>query len=175
MKLMIPLLILSLGLPAAAKPKKERRAHGAHVHGHAALAISFEGAQGRLDFRTPADAIVGFEHEAKTVAQKETVRANSEKFEKGLAEMVKWDASLNCRFEKAATQIKREKDDGHHSEFVAQADIACDKSPAETKVTFDFLKMFPKLRDVDATLLVDNLQKSAEIRSSGVAVELKAP
>lgn len=175
MKFLLPFLIASLCLPAVAKTKKGHRAHGSHVHGHAALALSFEGANGKLDFRTPADAIVGFEHEAKTGPQKEAVRAGTEKFEKGLGDFVKWEASLNCRFEKTATKIVRDKNDGHHSEFVAQADVVCDKSPAGTTVIFDFLGTFPKLRDVDATLLVDNLQKSAEIRASGVKVELKAP
>lgn len=166
----------ALSVHAAEGKKKEshhHREHGAHQHGHGELSIAFEGTKGRLEFKTPADSIYGFEHEPKTVAQKKKVEEASKKFESSIGEMVKWDASLGCKYANAKTETLRDKDEANHSEFSASFDIVCDKSPAGTTVTFDFPRVFPKLRDVDATVLVDNLQKSADIKKPGTPLDLK--
>jgi hypothetical protein len=42
-----------------------------------------------------------------------------------------------------------------------------------TKIIFNFQKFFPRLKDVDAQIIVDSLQKSAEIKANGTSVELK--
>jgi hypothetical protein len=56
---------------------------------------------------------------------------------------------------------------------VAMFDVTCLKSPAGSKITFNFQKIFPKINDLDVQILVGDLQKAVEAKKNGTTVELK--
>lgn len=171
MKSVIAFTVLSLSLSAFAAEKHEHREHGAHVHGSANLSIAFEGAQGKVEFKSPSESLFGFEHAAKSAADKKAVDDAFKKFESNIAEMIAFDKSLNCQFTKDKIDIVFESK--NHSDTAASFSVKCAKSPAGTTLTFNFQKFFPNLKDVDAQIIADTVQKSAEAKANGTSVELK--
>jgi hypothetical protein len=167
---LIVISVFAFGFSALAK-KTEHRHHGAHVHGKGQMSIAFDGAKGEIDFHTAAIGIVGFEHAAKSAADKKTKDDAFAKFENQIMNMVHFDGELNCKYAKKSMDMKKDSD-GDHSDFNAQFVVQCDKSPAGTKVVFNF-SMWPGMHEVDATVLVGNLQKTATINAQPVTLELK--
>lgn len=172
------LLILSTP-PAKAHSGK------AHVHGAGELAIAFEKNQGRIEFRSAAEAILGFEHEARTPEEKKVLAEVRQRFEKEIATMVKLDPAIQCRFETsridAGTKVEAEPKEkpakhghkgGGHADFVAEFALSCQKSPRGGSLTVDFSKL-KRLKKVAITVLVDDLQKSARYQGQPVKVDLQ--
>jgi hypothetical protein len=53
-----------------------------HVHGHAALEVAVDGNRLQLNFTSPLDNLVGFEHAPRTDKQKDAVRRMAEQLNK---------------------------------------------------------------------------------------------
>lgn len=165
----LPALFLACSVYAA--EKHEHREHGAHVHGAAALSIAFDGAQGKIEFKSPSESLFGFEHAAKSDADKKAMDEAFKKFESNIADMISFEKNLACQFSKDKIEVVFEGK--NHSDTTAAFSIKCAKSPVGSKLVFNIQKQFPKLKDVDAQIIADTVQKSAEIRSNGTTVELK--
>lgn len=173
-------LFVVLCVPAMAREKHHHghhhsRSHGAHQHGVGELSLAFEGTSGKLELRAPSESFWGFEHEAKTAAQKKAVSEAKAKLERELAGMVKLDPSLNCVFQKGEIRESRERKNSGHSEIEVRSTVECEKSPLGSKLSMGFTGIFPKLKTVQATLLVDSLQKSVKVTDAETVVELKGP
>lgn len=166
----VTLLFLSLNL--SAKEKKEHRHHEAHVHGGAALNIAFDQLKGKIEFRAASAGVVGFEHVAKSDKDKKTVSEIISHMDANIAKMIQFDSSLGCIFTKEKIEMVPESDSSAHSDFVAGFSVVCTKSVVGSKVTFDFTS-FKKIKDLDVTVLADAVQKTAEVKSKPVVLELK--
>jgi hypothetical protein len=174
MKSLLFLFVSVLAISASAKNKAHRE-HEAHEHGAATLAIAFDNSKGKVEFKGAAEGVLGFEHQVKTEKDKKTVADAVLKFEKGIAQMVAFDASLKCQFQKEMIGSVPEKGhagSGEHSEWVANFTVACEKSPVGTTVKIDFSGI-KGLHDVDVTVLAEGIQKSAEFKKAPVSIELK--
>ena len=86
--------------------------------------------------------------------------------------MVQFDSSLGCKIqpekidmqsEETGKDHAKEKHHGEHSNFVANFNVACEKSVTGSKMKIDFTT-FPKLNDLDITVLVGDLQKKRIIK-----------
>ncbi len=53
-----------------------------HVHGHAVLQVAVDGNRLQLNFRSPLDNLIGFEHAPRTDKQKDAVRRMAEQLNK---------------------------------------------------------------------------------------------
>ncbi|MBX3039979.1 MAG: DUF2796 domain-containing protein [Bdellovibrionaceae bacterium] len=171
---------LVLSSPAFAQKKHSHehhhhghRSHGAHQHGVGELSLAFEGMTGNLELRAPSESFWGFEHAAKTEAQKKTVAAAKTKLEQELAAMIKFDAALGCSFEKGDVKEHREKKNSKHSEIEVRSKITCTKSPLGTTLVLSFTSAFPQLKTVNTTVLVDSLQKSVKVSGAETSLDLK--
>lgn len=145
--------------------------HGAHVHGHGEISIAFDGSTGRIDLQGPGESIVGFEHAAKKAKDKAQVESAFGRLEKKIDEIVKFDASLKCVIKKDQIEAQAD-DDGPYANIKAVFSVTCAKSPKGTTISFAPATVFPKLKDVDVVVLIDDLQKSAQARSKGVEIPL---
>lgn len=154
-----------------ATEKHPHREKGAHKHGAAELSIAFDGPQGRLEFKSPSDSIVGFEHSAKSAKDLALRDDAFKKFETHISDMVFFEKSLQCQFKKEILEMRMES--AKHSDTQATFSITCTTPPAGGKIVFNFQKYFPRLNNIDAQILLDKLQKSAEIKASGTVIELK--
>lgn len=166
------------------KAKKESRQHEAHVHGGATLNIAFDQLKGKLEFKAASAGVVGFEHTAKSEKDKKTVSESISTFEAKISQLVQFDSSLGCVYAKEKIELvpeseNKDQDDkdhgkkhGEHSDFVAVFNITCTKPITGSKVTFDFTSM-KKIKDLDVTFLADTVQKTVEVKSKPVVLELK--
>ena len=171
MKLLSILVMASLVSVANAKEHKGHREHGAHAHGTGSLGIAFEGSNGRIDFKIPSESIIGFEYTAKSEKDKSKRDAALLLLEKSISEMIVFDASLNCKFDKEKIEIISESE--KHSNLVAGFKVACLKSPVGTEIVFYFQKQFPKIKDLVVEAIVDNVQKSAKAKKNNTRLVLK--
>ena len=162
------LIAFFLSAAALAAPAKHRE-HGAHVHGAAALSLAFDGLDGRLELKGAAGSFIGFEHAAKSDADKKKLAEALKAFEAKLETRVKIDPILGCRFSKNKLEMESH---GAHADFVANFDVKCVKSPLGSEIVFDFSDV-KGLSDLDVTVLAGDLQKTAELKGSPVTVELK--
>ncbi len=166
----------------ASKSHKKHRDHGAHVHGAAALNIAFDELAGRIEFKGAADGVVGFEHEAKSEQDKKRLQDAIAKFESEIAQMVVFEKSLGCQITKdnvaleSQTQEKPAAKKAHkhaeHADFIASFSVICEKSVVGSKVEVNFTS-FKRIKDLDITVLVGDIQKSAEAKAKPVVIELK--
>ncbi len=164
--------IIVLSSLAFAKEKKEHRHHEAHVHGGATLNIAFDQWKGKVEFKAASAGVVGFEHLAKTEKDKKTVTEAKTNMDANIAKLIQFDSALGCVFTKEKIEIVPESDSSKHSDFVASFQVTCVKSVVGSKVTFDFTS-FKKIKDLDVTVLADTVQKTAEVKSKPVVLELK--
>ena len=163
---------LTISSPVLAKKQQHHLGHKAHVHGSATLNVAFDGLIGKIEFKSPTEAILGFEHEAKTASELE--------IKKNISKYVQYEAQLGCtilkeriitehdskNFSSSKTHAKAE-----HSDFIAIFNVNCKKTIKGTKIKFNF-KELNKLNEIDTTVLVDDLQKSIEIKKSEIILEL---
>ncbi len=144
--------------------------HKAHAHGAAKMAIAFEATKGELTFEAPGESIYGFEHVAKSAAQKKQQAETLSTLETGIAKMVVFEKQLNCVFTRQKLEVSQ---DGNHSEVQASFIIQCDKDPVGSTLKFHVQSVFPKLKDVDVQVIAGDVQKAAEATKNGVQIELK--
>lgn len=142
-----------------------------HVHGHGEASVAFDGTTGEFELRAPADSFYGFERKPRNKKEEAAVQAAHEKIESEIARMLVLDGTLACRFEKKSIEFVQQ--DGSHGEVKAVFKIDCAKSPAGTSVRAQFAAVFPRLRTVDLTVLVGDVQKSGKVGRKGLTLELK--
>lgn len=169
MKLIIVFVFLSW--PVFAHEKQKHREHSAHAHGAGSLGIAFEGLKGKIDFKIPSDSIFGFEYAAKSDKDKIRRDEGLAKLETKIYEMVVFDSSLNCKIIKDKIEVLAESP--KHSDTAATYNVTCEKSPVGTEVVFNFQKHFPKIKDLDVQVIVDNVQKSVEAKKNNTKLFLK--
>jgi hypothetical protein len=176
MKLQILTVALLFGITVIAKEKKhEHREHGAHVHGTGNLAIAFDDTKGKIEFKGAAEGILGFEHKPKNKKDEKAVADAVAHFENDIGKMIQMDASLGCQITKEMIgQVPEEGEEGsgEHSDWAANFNVVCSKSPIGTKIVIDF-SSFKLLKDMDITVLAGSVQKSAEFKKKPVTIELK--
>tara|TARA_B110001454_G_scaffold219191_1_gene251103 strand:- start:21648 stop:22169 length:522 start_codon:yes stop_codon:yes gene_type:complete len=166
------IIFISLAITSTntlAKEKHQHREHGAHSHGHADLSIAFDGLNGQIEFKSPAESVVGFEHVAKSDSDKNKVTKAINDFESKITTYVQFDSSLGCKIEKKSIDMVA---DGSHADFIAKFTLSCIKPVNGTALTFDFTGL-KKLKDIDATVLAEELQLKAEIKSKKTKLEIK--
>lgn len=176
------ILAMTLLSSVAYAEKHEHRHHQAHVHGAATLNIAFEKLQGRIEFKAAADGVVGFEHQATNAKDKKILNDTISKFELNITKMIQIEPSLECVISKEKIDLVGEADaqdkksdkqvHGQHSDFIANYNVTCKKEIIGSNIILDFTQ-FPKLKDLDVTLLADEIQKTAEIKGKAITIEIK--
>jgi Protein of unknown function (DUF2796) len=175
MKTHLLIIVLSLVVFNFSLAKKHaHRHHEAHVHGAATLAIAFDQQQGKsegkVEFKAASHGILGFEHEAKSKKDQETLKKAISQFEKNISQMIQFEPGAACVF--TQEKIEMQNDKSKHSNFVANFNVSCQKDISQTKVILDFT-FFKDLNDIETTFLIKDLQKSVEVKTKPMTVELK--
>jgi|GEM_PF-842065 len=153
------------------KKKHEQRHYHAHEHGAGALGIAFEGLKGHVEFKISSGSIFGFEYAAKSENDKKQRNEALARLEIKISEMLQFEAALNCKIIKDKIEVVAES--SGHSDVVAAYTVTCDKSPMGSLLIFNFQQQFPKIKDLDVQVIVDNFQKSIEVKSSKTKLVLK--
>ncbi len=169
MKRIILLCALSFGIISMAD---EHREHKAHQHGAAKMAIAFDGLVGKITLELASEGIYGFEYTPKKESDKKKQQEGLKQLENNIEKMVAFSPELKCVFNKEKIEVDQHEG-GKHSDIDASFGIHCEKDPIGTAITFNVQKYFPKLKDVVIQILAGDLQKSVEVKSNGLQVELK--
>ena len=162
--------MLVVGLCGVTAYANERRHHDSHEHGVAELNIAIESNTIELELHSPAESIVGFEHTAKTAAEKKLQADSLAIWKTRAAEIITIDPSFGCKLTKAEAEVdamddhaakpvdpKKKHDADHHhaskhgskeqhSEVDADATITCTKPVVGTKISIDPTKLYPKIK-----------------------------
>jgi hypothetical protein len=162
---------------AGSAPAAEKRHAHTHVHGAADMNIVVEGKKVTVEFRSPAEDIMGFEHEAKSEADIKKRDATMKTVKERFNEMVLFDKKLGCVFQPGEISLVRTDDAkdakpgkgdhkkaGEHREVRATHHFICEQDPAGSRVRFAVTKMFPGIRDLKIQVLSGAKQSGATIR-----------
>jgi hypothetical protein len=165
----------------------ERRQGHVHAHGAAELNIVVEGKKIAVEFRTPAEGIMGFEHEAKTDADQKKRDAAIKNIKERFGEMVILDKKLDCTFQAGEVHLV-ETDDAHskdhkgkksadkksaeHREVRAMHYFTCNHDPAGSRVAFGVTKLFPGIQVLKIQVLSGKKQSGATIKKDKGSIGL---
>ena len=172
---------LTIGMLCTVARAAEKRHSEAHVHGVAEINIAVEGSKAEVEFRTPAESIMGFEHEAKSESDKKKRDAALRTLQNKMNQMVLFDPKLSCKFSEAKTAVVEEKEErskeqsgktGEHREVRATSSVTCDKPLAGSRVTFGVTKVFPEIHEIKVQVLSDIKQSGATIKKDQGDVRL---
>jgi len=182
-----------LGIVSTGAIAAEHRHAGKHVHGAGELNIAVEGSGAIIEFRAPGESLYGFEHEAKTDAEKKKQETTLQLLKDKIHEMVILDKALGCKFAPKRVVVVEEgpdrgkkgqehkaspgkhgeqKKSSEHREVVAEFSLTCDKPLSGTSVRFGFTKAFPSLDELKVQALSGAKQSGATIRKDKGSVKL---
>jgi hypothetical protein len=105
------ILSLTIGSSCAFALAAEKRHLEAHVHGVAEINIAVEGSKADVEFRAPAENVMGFEHEAKSESDKKKRTAALRTVQTKMSQMVLFDPKLSCKFSETKTAVVEEKEE----------------------------------------------------------------
>ncbi len=168
----VSILSLTTALATDKKKNKEHRHHHAHSHGAGKMSMAFDGLKGRIELEIAADSILGFEHEAKSDANKATLAAAVKNFQNDFGKMVQFDAASECLLTADKVEQKIEDKKSKHSDFKASYNVECKKTILNTTIKFNFAQ-YQNIHDLDVTILVDQLQKNIEVSNKESSILLK--
>lgn len=157
----------------------EKRHADTHVHGAAEMNIVVDGKKIVVEFRSPAEGLMGFEHEAKTDADKKKRDAAMQSIKERFGQMVLFDKKMGCTSQPGETSLVRadggdskdhkhgkgdHKKSGEHREVRATHHFTCEQDPAGSRVRFAVTKMFPGIHDLKVQVLSGTEQSGATIK-----------
>jgi hypothetical protein len=193
------LWILSAFMVGAVWASDEHREHGAHVHGHANINLALSGRDLELDLDSPAMNLLGFEHEAESVADQEKLK-QTVAFLENADNWLKLGQRADCSVTKVAVESSLLEDEhrneshemeqykgesheeaheeheheGHiHADFEVAVQVRCDKPEQLDTVDLSGLfQQFPGFEDVDVQWLTDSTQSAAELNAQQPVISL---
>jgi hypothetical protein len=169
--------------PAAAQ---ERRELGAHQHGHGTLNIAIEGTRVSMELEVPGNDIVGFEHAAKTKAQRAAVEKAKTQLGTPLS-LFRFPAAAGCTVKAADVKIeggaekaeakpkadsKHADHDHDHSEFYAEYTLDCSAITSLTSIEFPYFAAFKGAEELEVSIITPKGQRKFEIKSSMPRLDL---
>ena len=157
MKIILLSVVLALGL--SAQPKKEKRSAGAHEHGAGKLDIAMEGLKGKWEWEVPMESLTGFEHQAKSAADKKKVADAEQTLRTKIGQMILLRAAAGCAITVTGVEVEQH---GNHSEMHAHGGITCQR-PLTGEATFAFGKFFPGIHVVKVQFVNDTVQTGVEV------------
>lgn len=188
-----PLFTIGLGLVCVSGMARaqEHRQHAAHQHGHGTLSIAVEGGSVSMEFEAPGSDIAGFEHEAKSAAEKAAVA----KAKAGLAEpllLFTPPAAAQCSLKEAKVEIagdethdghdgahghdhehaKPSESDTHHGEYHAQYVLDCKSPSALTSLTFAYFAQFKNAQALTVNVVTPKGQSQFEVTRDKSTLDL---
>lgn len=169
--LAVTLNILIL-LPFIGLSSEKSRHHKAHVHGVATLDIVFDKNKGQLEFRSPLEAVLGFEHAPKTEKEIQALKDLISDFESNITKKINLKPELACNFQKETIEILKEepvthshssKKSSQHSDFLAKFQIQCATEVTNTPITLNFSDI-KGIKKLAVTVITNKSQKSFELK-----------
>lgn len=150
---------------------------GAHEHGHITVEMAIDGKQVGLELRGPAESFIGFEHKAKTKAEKKKLNDAEELLKKKASSLFVFAPELKCvaknnnvewqydegdhdddhkEHKDHKDHKKEEKHHATHAELKASYQFECGAAIAKTKLKLAVKKNFSKVQEIQIAVLPSN-------------------
>lgn len=195
MKKALVLAAALMPLTAASAAEDGHKEHGAHVHGHGTFNIAIEGKTVAMELVAPGADIVGFEHVAKSEADKQAVTEGRQALS-DLNNVVTLPQDAGCSLKKVSVAIetegehddhdhKAEKHDDHghkakktgekeetHGEFHAEYTLACSAPEKLNTMTFVYFDTFKGAQELDVTVIGPKQQQKYEVNRKNLKIAL---
>ena len=175
----------------------EHRQLGAHEHGHGTFNMAIEGKQVMIELEAPGADLVGFEHQAKTDADKAAIEEVRAVLEKPLNLFI-FPKSAACSVDHTTASIigeserhgehqgaemqagsepeshaNEEPEQARHNEFHAQYRLTCDEPAAIKVLTFGYFDAFPGADELEVNVISETGQTSYEVERSKRQISLE--
>ncbi len=165
----------------------------AHEHGVAEVGVAVEGKSVQIAFTAPGSAIMGFEHEAKTDADKKKMADAFAKFRANVGSMFVFDQALGCKLSTVSIGLGGDhdhgdgEDHGHahdhahghdhgddhgHSDVRALVEVSCSRSAEGSTLRFQVSRHFPEATTLRVQVVGNNFQTGAELKGSRNSIKL---
>lgn len=179
----LPFLLAMLALTVVPMPLLAQ----AHEHGVAEIGIALEGSGAQIEFTAPGSAIMGFEHEAKTAADKKKMADAFAKFKASAPAMFAFDAALGCAVKTLQIGVAEEHDHDHgtgtaahkheehdhgHADVRAIVEVKCKSNPKGSTLRFAVKTVFPELSTLRVQVVGDDFQTGAELKGTRNSIRL---
>jgi hypothetical protein len=186
------LLLITAG--AAQGASTAAREQGVHAHGHGVLEVAVEGHELHLALHIPAVNVLGFEHAARTDAQRDAVQHALATFKRGQDLFVP-SAAARCALDSAEVALGAEAAPAHatehghtgktpgpaapaaadgetHSELRAEWRFHCAAPDELARVTVKLFEHLLEVEELDARIVTPTLQSATELRRGNATLEL---
>jgi hypothetical protein len=184
-----------LALAMMAGSSRPAMAQHAHEHGVAEVGVAVDGKTAQIEFTAPGSAIMGFEHEAKTDADKKKMADAFAKFKANAATMFAFDAALGCSVTTKQIGVAEEHDHDHdhdakehkhdakghdhghkhdhdHADVRALVDVNCKQSLEGSTLRFAVKRFFPEAETLRVQVVGANFQTGAELKGNRNSIQL---
>jgi len=177
------LLLIALAAPAQAQQNP-----APHVHGAAALEVAVEENGLHIDFDSPLDNLLGFEHAPDTDAQRQAVKDLVARLQQADTLFVA-PAAAKCQTESvklnapvlpaellgnAAETTTAEPADGDgHAELEATIVFRCTNPAALKSLEIELFNAFSNLHSLDAAVVTDQSQSAAKLSAKAKRLSWK--
>lgn len=147
---------------ATAGTATHRHPQKSHVHGAATLNIAIEERSATVEFEAPAQGLMGFEHQAKSDADRKKQALALDTLRDKIDRMVIFDPALGCHF--TPTKVDIVQQDQAHTEVYGLFAVRCDAAVAASKLRFGVTKTFPGIHTVNVQIVGATQQVGAQIK-----------
>ena len=185
--MLVTLVLLLASGPAFATEKP-------HVHGFALVNLALESPQkGEVDFDIPGDSVFGFEHVAKSDAERATVEKQLKLLRDGAPGIILFPPELKCTVMEQRAEIEKKKHgptetiEGNspnpallrkdelaskHEDVSGGYTFSCEKPVGGANVTLGIFKILPRLKKVSFQALGNSKQVKRDVTSATDSVAL---
>jgi hypothetical protein len=134
----------------------------AHQHGVAQMTVAIEGDMATIEFASPLENLLGFEHAPRNDKERKAVQALKESFRKPES-LLAPTAAADCRADPVDLELPDDKKSDGHADLHATIVYRC-KAPAALKgISLRLFDAYPGLDRVKVELAAPGRQSAVEL------------
>lgn len=172
--------IIGLLAMALATTVHAQHHHGAHVHGEAELRLALEGNTLVLEFESPMDNLVGFEHAPRNQKQRDALAATEQTLSRwerlfalpSAAACTLKDVQLQSPWPRAGQDKDHAEHQHDHADMRATYQFECSQPQALTTVEIKLFDTFPRIHSILAATVGPRGQGAVRLRPAKRVLDL---
>ncbi|MFC7515861.1 DUF2796 domain-containing protein [Herbaspirillum sp. GCM10030257] len=134
----------------------------AHQHGVAQMTVAIEGNTATIEFTSPLENLIGFEHAPRNDKERKVVQALKEKFQKPESLLIP-TAAANCRADSVDLELPGDHGSDGHADLHATIMYRCKSPVALNAINLRLFDAFPRLDRIKVQLAIPGRQSAVEL------------